>query len=82
MPLLQGHVSTLAHGGACQSLLAVFRVSAPWFTPPADPITALMMVLTLPPASRLFPLVSPSLPLTLCPLTLHSQRLIRHLMVA
>lgn len=23
MPLLQGHVSTLAHGGACQSLLAV-----------------------------------------------------------
>lgn len=57
----QGHVSTESqqrewltresHVRASQLCSEVFSVSAPWFTPPADPIVTVMTVLTLPPAS-------------------------------
>lgn len=62
----EGHVT------ASQLCSEVFSASAPWFTPPADLIDAVMTVLTLPPASLSlsfshfdFPPLH-LLPLTLC----------------
>lgn len=86
---LQGHVSAgrlirEGHVRASRLRCAVFSVSAPWFTPPADVIVTVMTVLTLPPAplSLLFPLsfrlcISFAHVSALCPLLLLG--LIQHL---